>query len=318
MASPREEILDWVAAGRLRPADVPRALAIAAAEPGPAEWRVFLRALLLWGGVLLTAAGVIFFFAYNIRDFSRLGKLGAAEALLALACAVAVWRGPETGLGRAALSASCLFTGALLALFGQTYQTGADSFALFVAWAALILPWVWLGRFGPLWMLWIVLIDAAIVTYFYARPWGLAGVAFGMPEMHWIGFLFNSAALVLWERAAWLPRWGARTLGLLTGGMATTLGVQAFHRSNGIERGVLAIYLLWAVTTYVYYRDRRLDIFMLSGLVLSFIVMFVATFGYLVVDHMEVFGLFVCAAGIIGFSALGARWIRALAKEQRP
>ena len=57
---------------------------------------------------------------------------------------------------------------------------------------------------------------------------------------------------------------------------------------------------------------------MLSGLVLSVIVMFVATFGYLVVDYMEIFGLFVCAAGIIGFSALGARWIRGLAREQRP
>ncbi len=318
MASPREEILEWAAAGRLRPADVPSALAIAGGEPAPPEWRVFLRALLLWGGVLLTAAGVVFFFAYNLRYMSRLGKLGAAEALLALACAAAAWRGPDTRIGRAALGASCLFTGALLALFGQTYQTGADPFALFAAWATLILPWVWLSRFGPLWMLWIVLVDAAIVTYFYARPWGLAGIAFGMPEMHWVAFLFNSAALVVWERAAWLPRWGARALGFLTGGMATALGVQAFHRSHGIDRGVLAIYLLWAVTTYVYYRDRRIDVFMLSGLVLSVIVMFVATLGYLVVDYMEIFGLFVCAAGIIGVSALGARWIRGLAREQRP
>jgi uncharacterized membrane protein len=318
MAGPREEILDWVAAGRLRPADAPRALAIAGGEPGPSAWRVFLRALLLWGGILLTAAGVIFFFAYNILDFSRLGKLGAAEALLALACAAAVWRGPDTGVGRAALGAGCLFTGALLALFGQTYQTGADSFVLFAAWAALILPWVWLARFGPLWILWIALVNTAIATYFSARPWGLFGVAFGMPDMHWLGFLFNSAALILWERATWLPRWGARFLGFLTGTMATILGILAVHESKGVESGVLTVYLLWAVSTYVYYRDRRLDVFMLSGLVLSGLAMFLATFGYYVVDHLDLFGLLLCAVGIIGFSALGARWIRGLAGESRP
>ena len=44
--------------------------------------------------------------------------------------------------GKAALLAAALLTGGLLALIGQTYQTGADTFELFATWAALILPWV--------------------------------------------------------------------------------------------------------------------------------------------------------------------------------
>ena len=47
--------------------------------------------------------------------------------------------------GKAALLAASLFVGALLALIGQIYQTGADTFEMFAAWAALILPWVLVG-----------------------------------------------------------------------------------------------------------------------------------------------------------------------------
>ena len=43
-----------------------------------------------------------------------------------------------------------LLTGALLALSGQVYQTGADTFELFAWWAVLILPWVLVSRFSPL------------------------------------------------------------------------------------------------------------------------------------------------------------------------
>src|SRR5699024_11365250 len=34
-----------------------------------------------------------------------------------------------------------IITGSLLALFGQVYQTGADTWQLFFAWAILITPW---------------------------------------------------------------------------------------------------------------------------------------------------------------------------------
>ncbi|MET0204922.1 MAG: DUF2157 domain-containing protein [Casimicrobiaceae bacterium] len=51
--------------------------------------------------------------------------------------ALAVWRGLDTLPGKAALVAA-LLAGALLALVGQVYQTGADTFELFAAWAVAI------------------------------------------------------------------------------------------------------------------------------------------------------------------------------------
>ncbi len=49
--------------------------------------------------------------------------------------------GPECTPGKAALLLATLLLGVFLALFGQTYQTGADPWQLFANWALLILPW---------------------------------------------------------------------------------------------------------------------------------------------------------------------------------
>src|SRR5699024_2163378 len=58
-----------------------------------------------------------------------------------------------------------IITGSLLALFGQVYQTGADTWQLFFGWALLITPWVLIARFPALWLLWLGLINACLVLY---------------------------------------------------------------------------------------------------------------------------------------------------------
>ena len=86
-------------------------------------------------------------------------------------CGLAYWRlGPERATGKAALLVAAILLGVLLALFGQTYQTGADTWELFATWAALITPWVIVGRFAGLWMLWLALLNVAIVLYFWFFP----------------------------------------------------------------------------------------------------------------------------------------------------
>ncbi|MET0346849.1 MAG: DUF2157 domain-containing protein [Casimicrobiaceae bacterium] len=60
--------------------------------------------------------------------------------------ALAVWRGLDTLPGKAALVVAALLVGALLALVGQVYQTGADRFELFAAWAVAIVAWVLVAR----------------------------------------------------------------------------------------------------------------------------------------------------------------------------
>jgi uncharacterized membrane protein len=63
------------------------------------------------------------------------------------------------------LTGSALLTGCLFAVFGQIYQTGADSYDLFLGWTILITIWVVAAHFSPLWLLYIALINTTIVLY---------------------------------------------------------------------------------------------------------------------------------------------------------
>jgi len=320
MSKFRENILDWAAGGHLRPEDVPRALDLAGATPQLAEWRRFVQSLLLWVGVVLMASGIVFFFAYNWQSLHRFGKFGLAEILFA-ASLVAAWRfGAERPAGKAALLLAALLTGALLALYGQTYQTGADAYELFLNWAALILPWVLVARFGPLWLLWVGLLNLALVLYAQTMPRGLLGALFDSSGALWTLLLLNTIALVAWEfwlarGLAFLSRWGARVLGALSGSFATAVGVLAIAGDNAYVALGVPAYLAWLVAVCLYYRGRIVDVFMLSGGVLSVVVLTATFLGKHLLDHGDAAGFLFIGLVVIAMSGAGAWWIRRTLQE---
>jgi uncharacterized membrane protein len=136
--------------------------ALAAARPTRAEDRRFLRRVLGLAGVLSLAAGVVFFVAANWAAIGALGRFALVEGLLALAGAAALLRPPPDRIGRLALLGAFLLTGALLALFGQTYQTGADVYELFLAWAALGLPIALVAGSSAAWGAWVVVVNVML------------------------------------------------------------------------------------------------------------------------------------------------------------
>lgn len=317
----RDELLAWIESGHLKPEDTPRALEIAGLSPQPADWRKFLNSLLLWMGTLLIAAGVIFFFAYNWQSLPRLSKFALAEAVF-LAALLTAWRfGAERIEGKAALLGASLLTGALLALLGQTYQTGADTFELFAYWAALILPWVIAARLAPLWLLWIGLLNLAAWTYFDAGLWGVLGVLFGGPGARlWAMFGLNAVALAAWELGlampiTWLSRWGARVLALLAGGFATAIGILAVSESREIGAGAIPMYLAWILAMYLYYRHRVVDVFMLAGGILSAILVVAVFLGSHLLRRADAGGFLLIGLVVLGMSAGGAAWIRHVLQE---
>src|SRR5688572_21097573 len=138
----RAAVFDWAERGAIPAARLREALAVTGVIPTARDWHLFLDALLLWCGAAALGAGFIFFIAFNWTALGRYVKFGLVEAVVVLAV-VAAWRlGIDRVAGKAALLVASLATGGLLALFGQTYQTGADTFELFASWAALILPWI--------------------------------------------------------------------------------------------------------------------------------------------------------------------------------
>lgn len=138
-------------------------LAALAVQRTPSHWLNWARFWLLVYGVALVLAGVVFFFAYNWSAMHRFEKFALIEAGIA-ACILLAWRsGWRSSLGQAFLVAGAVLVGVLLAVFGQVYQTGADAWQLFFAWAALIFIWALAGNSAALWLLWITVADLAIL-----------------------------------------------------------------------------------------------------------------------------------------------------------
>ena len=315
MSEFRSEVIAWLEAGRVMPGGEQAVLRAAGMQPAPAEWRAFLGQLTLWLGTVALAAAVIFFFAFNWDDLGRFAKFGLVEAAI-VAGLLACWRVDLDGIaGKAVLLLLGLLTGALLALTGQIYQTGADTFELFAWWAALILPWVVVGRFTPLWLVWLGLLNLAVYFYF-----ALSG---DTPRLLWSLFGLNLVALALWEAGhriglVWLrDLWTPRLVMVAGGTMATGLVIWAIVDS-GPARAEAALaglaYFAWLAVLYVWYRHVRPDLFMLAGGVLSLIVATVA----LLLQHMPGSGdagtFLVIGLVVIGMSAGGAVWLRSVAR----
>lgn len=319
MTNVRQTLIDWAEQGNLPPENLRRALQLAGALPSAGGWRHFIERLLLWMGTVMVAAGVIFFLAYNWKDLGRFAKFGLVEALIVVALFL-VWRlGLEQASGKAALLGAALLMGALLALVGQTYQTGADTFELFTAWALAILPWVLIGRFSALWLLWLGIVNLAVTLYDQTFP-GVLGTLFGPEQILWVLFVLNTIALAIWEGLAragipWLrERWATRLLVTASGTLATILAVLDVVDSNSSDWGAPVWLALLALAVFIYRRRIR-DLFVLAGVVLSAIVVIATFCGENLLNESDSLAFLFIGVLVIGLSAAGGWWLKQVAAE---
>jgi len=318
--SVRHTIFAWSERGAV--ADARAALGVAGVLPASRDWRAFLDALLLWSGAVALGAAVIFFIAHNWNELGKFAKFGLVE-LLVVAAVLCYWRlGPDRPAGKASLLAASILLGALLALFGQTYQTGADTWELFANWAALMALWVFIGRFAGLWMFWIAILNAAIGLYFQVFP-GIFRFAFTTEHPIWMLFGFNTAALAVWElasrRVAWLDeRWAPRLLAVASGTTATWLMLDVIVDGPDASGAALIAYPIWLASVYVAYRMATRDLFILAGGCLSLTIV-VAAFlvKNLIAGEREAGGFLAVALVVVAMAAASGWWLNQLARQER-
>lgn len=145
------------ARGLITPAAYQHALAFL--HP-PRNWGLWVSRLLLLTGVGLVLAGIIYFFAFNWAKLPWAAKFGLIEVAMLACVAAACWYGTERLAGKALLLGAFTLLGVFLAVFGQIYQTGADSYTLFMMWALLTAGWVILADFALLWAAWLIVTTA--------------------------------------------------------------------------------------------------------------------------------------------------------------
>ena len=154
------EQLQWSSAARSR------ALQLALAPPELEEWRKYLDSLLLAGGFLALTCGSLCFVGAHWDALGVLARFLLVDAALAGSALLAYRLGLDRPAGRWALTLAAGLVGVFLALYAQTYQTGAEPYLLFLAWAALIGPWCLRANHPPLWAGWVLLVNLAFFQAF--------------------------------------------------------------------------------------------------------------------------------------------------------
>lgn len=168
----RADLDAFVAHHRLSAEATNVVLDLTAASPAPAELRLFLIRVLQLAGVLSLAAGLVFFIAANWQDMGVNGRFALIQGVIVVSVALGLWKPPPHIIGHYALLMAFIATGALLALFGQMYQTGADVYELFLSWALLGLAFVVAGQWSVLSAAWLIVFNVALLLFFGGRPGG--------------------------------------------------------------------------------------------------------------------------------------------------
>lgn len=256
-----------------------RAFTLTGLIPDGAGWRRFVDVVLLFLAAALTLSGIIFFFAYNWADMHRFVKFGLIEAVMIALVAFAFYQGLDRLVGKVSLLGAAVLVGALLAVFGQVYQSGADSYSLFYMWALLIAGWALMGRFVPLWGLLWALVNLTVYFYWEQR------LDYSDTILWQVLFGLNALWLLLWEvvrlrGSSWLEqRWFPQVVALAALGLITS-STWEFIFDFGYNSATLAAPLLYGgfvfFTLFFYVRHLR-DLFILTVCAFSIIVVLTAS-----------------------------------------
>ncbi|WP_145525965.1 DUF4401 domain-containing protein [Yersinia rohdei] len=305
-------------------------------RPNLMGWRSFLTAFLTLLGLLALVAGAVFFIAWNWAAMPKMAKFALAQ-LLIIALAVVVWWRWYDAVARMALLAVGLSFGGLFALYGQVYQTGADSWELFRAWAGVLLPLALLGRQNALWFCTWVIANLAFQLYYLSRVWLLfddimPSFLSWLPNVILYGYLAVQIALLLVREAlaeytaknhpsSWLAsRWFSRVMAAYLLLTLTLLVVDSLWSRAFFSGTPLIVWGAVLATGYGYYRYRRPDLCMLTLGVISLMVVGCVLIIQLLgnswsLDSLFIMGLLMAILLAAG-SALLLHWRRTMSHSQ--
>lgn len=338
MQQPTRQMLDMLASkGQLSPHHVEQAALTLDIYPNKQRWYEFIRHALLVLGFSAAALSLVFFVAYNWFELGKMGKFVLVQSAMVLTIAGYVYVAAKRNhpfIESLLLFVVSLITGALLALVGQVYQTGADTWQLFFNWALLIIPWVWLARLPALWLLWLGLLNAALMLYLdvASLPFDTRSDASVVKQMLIAGL--NFSAFILWRA---FDGGTFRDKSLTSD---ATLSAHRFKRSNWalyVVAGIcsfamtllavrvvteiemvwmlplFAMWLLWVGLMLRWYRYQQVDLFMLTCVCMSVIAVVMFLLARFIADHNA--GTYLLLALIlVGLSSGAVMWLKNLDK----
>lgn len=327
MKNLKSTVLRWFEQGLIAEDCLPKALVTAQESQANIatanQWSALISLLLNWLGGLLLGSGIVFFVAANWQTMGAFARFALVEFLLLCSITAyvivrrrAIRAGDHHGFGftsaNAILLISALIIGSLLALVGQTYQTGADPWQLFAIWSLFILPLAFVSGNELLWLLLAGLVNLALVLYFQTFP-GSMELLFGSSTMVAVLFALNlclhlaccllngrffTTDLVLKARFN-LPLFQQLTI-LAALAAITMLSIEAlFDEATGLW---LIVYTALICLGYLLYNYKLKDIFPLAIGGYSLVTVVNCLFIRVAVESSDLVSMFF----LVGFSIIGS------------
>ncbi|XPV75907.1 MAG: DUF2157 domain-containing protein [Desulfovibrio sp.] len=291
------------------------------------NWGQWAMRMMLLVGTALLLAGIICFYAFNWFSLSPMAKLLPIEVLLVAGVGGAAYFSLRSTLGQVLLFVASVSVGIFMAVFGQLYQTGADSYQLFMNWALLILGWVIISRCAYQWVLWAILANLALSLGYTQLGMGDVGdSAFVLTCM-----LVNFCGLVLFEwlldrkQLLWLQNDLLRNLLLgvvLLVGLLKTIATIFFEDHEAFNAIIVVMFLGVLGCGFVYYGQKimkstayGLVVFSGATLVTSLIIRMI-TFGPSSSGDGELVRLILCGVCILIIYAIAAVLVQNMRKQK--
>lgn len=320
MISSRKQFIELVQKDIVPPENIAEALRTTGVLPDGMAWRGFIDRLLLWLGGLALAFAAMYFIAYNWDALGRFVKFGMAEGAMILFIAAFCLVADRSAAARVSLLAAAICLGVLLALYGQTYQTGADPWQLFFTWAALMLPWAVIGKFAGIWILWTAILNITIILYCRTFPEAFGFLPGSRSAMIWLIFFFNSLVLTVWEivgqiRGRPAERWAVRLPAFIAAAALIVLVLQAIFNPGNSGWITVMVWVVWLGVVYFVYRKTMPDLFMLVCACLSAIIVVVGFLAYHMPDEFYQPGFLLLALVVVGMGAGAGFWLKNVNRE---
>lgn len=274
------------------------------ARPDAQGWLLFLRATFALTGTLAMVCGVIFFFAWNWAAMPRMVKFALVEGAIIALAVVVWWRWAQLS-GQLALIAIGMLIGVLFAVHGQIYQTGAESWTLFRAWAMALFALACFARLTALWFLcWLV---ANLAFVLWLGGWQ------DFPFVQHFSLIYQLAlvvALIAWFAATRRTDWLFRVMAFWTLVTLTIATASALFDDRSLYGAISA--LLWLALLgggwLLFYRHQR-DLFSLTCGLFSISSVLVAGVMRLLIGIDIILTLVVALIVLAVCAAQASRWI---------
>jgi uncharacterized membrane protein len=284
-------------------------------KPSTKEWQIFFEKLFFWSGTVTFLLSIILFIAYNWEELGKFYKFVLVETILIFGVLLSLHFFDRKILFWSTLTISAVMVGVLMALFGQVYHTEADSWELFFYWGVMILPWVILGDFVGLWILWILLINLSIILY-EIQSISLPSY-FDSTSLLLKIFLFNFGFLLFWELKGIKLQKDFILIKILDGfsSVPITIVMMILIYSSKGEIYTLFIWIAWLLAIYYLYRKREISIPALSSMSISILAV-VANFFIKIFDVNSNLSILIIFFIIVFTGGVLSVWLKSVYNEK--